>query len=55
MVDNGAIETLSAWTKIKRLIERENIYADQEIETIDWFLEKEVINSIKKIKINEKS
>lgn len=33
-----ALEAISHWEKLKKLIERENIYADEEIEIIDSYI-----------------
>jgi len=41
-----AIEIISHWEKLKQLIARENIYADQEISMLDYYLKKQVIKEL---------
>jgi hypothetical protein len=46
MENPDVIHALSAWIELKKLIKRENIYAPDQIQKLDIFLEKQAFNSL---------
>jgi len=50
MVDKNVVNALASWLTIKSLIERENIYADYEINQVDTFLTQQALDELNKQK-----